>query len=103
FDFGNDVDKSFQPMSLLAIIGGIHFNEIKEYVRWAGDTGSGSKKRLLAEIVKGGMLPSYTNPSIFPMSEDLFTIMTNHEYGFSSLDAKAITRATMQARLEVNN
>lgn len=103
FDFGNEVDKSFQPMSLLAIVGGIHFNDIKEYVRWAGDTGSGSKKRLLAEMVKGGVLPSYTNPSIFPMSEDLFTIMTNQEYGFSALDAKAITRATIQARLEVHN
>src|SRR5690606_16813545 len=103
FDFGNDVDNSFQPMSLLAIIGGIHFDEIKEYVRWAGDAKSGSKKRLLAEMVKGGVLPSYTNPSIFPMNESLFTIMTNQEYGFSSIDAKAVTKATIQARREVHH
>ena len=102
FDFGNDVDKSFQPMSLLAMIGGVQFEEIKEYVRWSGDTASGSKKRLLAEIVKGGVLPSYTLPSIFPINHDLFMIMANHEYGFSSLDAKAISQATIQARLELH-
>src|SRR5690606_10588 len=102
FDFGNEGDQSFQPMSLLAIISGIHFEEIKEYVRWSGDVGSGSKKRLLAEIVKGGMLPSYTKPGIYPISDDLFMIMANHEYGFSALDAKAVTQATMHARLELH-
>lgn len=102
FDFGNEVDQRFQPMSLLALIGGVQFEEIKEFVRWAGDTGSASKKRLLAEIVKGGVLPSYTNPSIFPINHDLFMIMANHEYGFSSLDAKAVSQATMQARFELH-
>lgn len=102
FDFGNDVDQRFQPMSLLALIGGVQFPEIKEYVRWAGDTGSGSKKRLLAEIVKGGVLPSYISPGIYPISDNLFMMMANHEYGFSSLDATAVSQATIQARLEVH-
>src|SRR5690606_41343059 len=32
----------------------------------------------------------------------LFMIMANHEYGFSSLDAKAISEATIQARFELH-
>lgn len=102
FDFGNEVDNKFQPMSLLAIIGGVRFEEIKDYIRWSGDKGKNSKKRLLADIVKGGVLPSYTQPSIHPINNNFFMIMANHEYGFSALDAKAVTQATIQARFEIH-
>jgi hypothetical protein len=102
FDFGSEENGSFQPMSLLAIISGIEFNEIKRYVRWAGDQGSISKKLLLEEIKKAGIIPSYANPSIFPIDKDLFMIMTNHEYGFSALNTRDISKATLEARVELH-
>src|SRR5690606_10053352 len=95
-------DGSFQPMSLLAIISGIQFDEVRKFIRWAGDEKSISKKNLLEEIVSAGVLPSYTKPSIFPIHKDLFMIMANHEYGFSALNARDVTKATLQARQELH-
>ena len=102
FDFGNEQDGTFQPMSLLGIITGIEFEEIKKFVRWSGDKKSISKKYLLEEIVRAGVLPSYTHPGIYPIHKDLFMIMTNHEYGFSALNARDVTKATLQARQELH-
>ncbi len=102
FDFGDPQDGSFQPMSLLALLSGVQFAEIKKFVRWAGDVKSVSKKYLMEEIVSAGVLPSYTNPSIFPIHEDLFMIMANHEYGFSGLNAREVSKATIQGRQEIH-
>lgn len=102
FDFGDPKNGAFQPMSLLALISGVQFEEIKSYVRWQGDTNAASKKLLLEELVSAGVLPSYTKPSIFPIYDDLFMIMANHEYGFSGLDTRAVTKATLQARAEIH-
>ncbi|WP_339926375.1 FAD-dependent oxidoreductase [uncultured Cyclobacterium sp.] len=102
FDFGSEQDGTFQPMSLLAVISGIQFEEVKKFIRWAGDAKSVSKKHLLEEIVSAGVLPSYTKPSIFPIHKDLFMIMANHEYGFSGLNAKDVTKATIQGRQELH-
>ena len=103
FDFGSEEDGSFQPMSLLMVVTGIRFNELSTFVRWAGDHGSGSKKRLLQEMSRVGIVPSYMNPSIFPIDNDLFMIMTNHEYELSGLDARQLTKATLHARQELHN
>lgn len=102
YDYGALEDNSAQPGSLLAIIGGIHFDEIKEYVRWKEDHNSASKKRLLSLIEKGGHSPSYRSPSIFPIRDDLFMIMANHEYGCKSFDADVLTQSTIRARKEIN-
>lgn len=102
FDYGDPEDGSAQPSSLLAVIGGIHFDEIKEYVRWKGDYQSASKKRLLTLIEKGGHSPSYRQPSIFPIQNDLFMIMVNHEYGCKGSDTDLLTQSTLNARREIN-
>lgn len=102
FDFGSGVAGSFQPLSMLGFITGVQFEDIKPFVRWAGDQHSESKKRLLEQIVKGGILPSYTLPTIFPIDHDLFMIMANHEYGLSGLDAKDVTKGTINARRELH-
>ena len=41
-------------------------------------------------------------PSIHPIRRDLFKLMVNHEYGFSSTNAVEVTRATLQARKEIH-
>jgi hypothetical protein len=103
FDYG-DPENNFvaQPFSLLAMIGGVQFCEIKSIVRWAEDTGSGSKKRLLSLIQSGGFDPSYQNPSIFPIRNDLFLLMANHEYGVNGTNTADVSKATFQARKEIS-
>lgn len=98
----SETDQQAQPFSLLAFIGGIHFEEVRDYVRWKDDVGSGSKKRLLNLIQSRGYDPTYKSPGIYPVREDLFMLMANHEYGFSGIDAGQVTQATLHARREVN-
>ncbi|NND08467.1 MAG: FAD-dependent oxidoreductase [Saprospiraceae bacterium] len=102
FDLGQPSNQALQPFSMLALIGGIQFNQIREFSRYAGDHKSGSKKRLLQEIIKGAVIPSYTRPGLYPIRKNLFMLMANHEYGYSPLDARAVTKATVHARKEVH-
>lgn len=103
FDYGDPANSSAaQPASLLALVDGINFEEIKDYVRWEGDKGSGSKKRLLGLIEKGGHNSSYKSPGIYPIRNDLFMLMANHQYGCKGFDADSLTKATIQARKEIN-
>src|SRR5690606_1181868 len=99
FDVGSPVDGSTQPMSMLALIGGIHFDYITEFSHRRGGNG---KKLLLPEMIKGGVVPSYRHPSLFPVTKDLFMMMANHEYGFSGLNTSDVTKATVQGRREVH-
>lgn len=104
FDFGDPENNgATQPFSLLGIITGVEFDDIKDYARWVGDIGQVSKKNLLAAIQKGGYEPSYRKPSIHPISPNLFKIMANHQYGFSSINADDVTKATLNGRKELWN
>lgn len=103
FDLGREGDSALQPFSLLALISGVTFDEISEFSRWAGDKGSASKKRLFEAIKNGGLVPSYMSPSIHPIRNDLFKLMVNHQYGFSPLNSREVTKATLQARKEIND
>lgn len=93
-----------QPMSLNAIITGVKMDDLiaRNVVTRPGRGGSQHKKNLLAEIRKAGADCSYESPTIFPIRDDLFSIMSNHEYKVSSLDAQEITYATIRARAEIN-
>jgi len=101
FDFGRPGDGAAQPMSLLALISGVDYAAIEPFVRRPGEGMGTTKARLLAEIERGGHSPSYRHPGIYPIRNDLFMLMANHEYEVSSLDAGDVTRATLQARQEV--
>jgi hypothetical protein len=102
YDFGSEEDGSFQPMSLLMLVTGLEFKDIEKFVRWVDDKGSSSKKHLLQEMARAGIKPSYSNPSIFPVHNDLFMIMTNHQYGFSGFNSHDVTKATLMARKEIH-
>lgn len=102
FDFGDPENNSAtQPFSLLGIITGVEFEDIKDFTRWVGDRGQISKRNLLKAIQKGGYEPSYRKPSIHPISHNLFKIMANHEYGFSAINADDVTKATLIGRREI--
>ena len=101
FDYGRPDDQAAQPMSLLALISGVRYDEIESFVRRAEESGGATKRRLCAEIERGGHSPSYRRPGIYPIRDDLFMLMANHEYGYCGFDASDVTKATLHARREL--
>lgn len=101
FDYGHEQGGETQPMSLLAWVTGIKLDEIGRFVNHylPGESG---KKNLLAEMQRAGVTPSYSQPSLFFMHDELYCLMSNHEYCVSALDAGQISEATMRARAELH-
>ncbi len=99
FNLGRPESGQCQPMSLVALVAGIRADEVAEFI---GGGGHEPKERLLAEMRRAGVSPSYGGPTLFRIRNDLFALMANHEYGVSALDAAQITRATLRARTEVH-
>jgi hypothetical protein len=104
FDFGRreaDGVVRTQPMSLLALLGGVRATDIAAAVHdsvrpWDSD----------AAVIRGilkrhGVEPSYGHPMLFPLADDLYVMMANHQYGVSGLDAQGLSDATIQARAEI--
>ncbi len=99
FEIGPPDNGRCQPMSLMALLTGIRFEEIEPMV---GGNLREPKQRLLAEFRRAGVEPTYGEPTLFKIHDDLFALMSNHEYGVSALDARAVTEATMHARDELH-
>lgn len=103
FALGHPETGKMQPMSLMAVVAGIDPEEMASFYRdddssdWAGP-----KDRLRAAMEKSGVSPSYAKPSLFHLRDDLFALMTNHEYDVKGIDAAEVTRATLQARRELH-
>lgn len=99
FDLGRPGSGECQPMSLMALVTGVHARDI------AGFIGGGlrePKARLFAEFRRAGALPSYGAPILFRIRDDFFAFIGNHEHGASALDAAQVTRATLHARAEIH-
>ena len=103
FDLGEPGTGRMQPMSLIALVSGIGAGGIHPCVRVPGAEGSEAKVRLLAEMERAGVSPSYSRPTLFRVRDDLFMLMANHEYGASGLSAEELTRATIHARREIHD
>jgi len=101
FDYGREGHGETQPMSLLACVTGIKVDEVARFVNHYVPGQSG-KQNLLAEMQRAGITPSYAGPSLFYLHDDLYCLMTNHEYGVSAMDALQISEATMHARAEIH-
>jgi hypothetical protein len=94
-----------QPMSLIAMVGGIHAAEVRPFFHDADTPSSGKsavKVALREAMESGGESPSYAQPSLFRVRDDLFILMANHEYRELATDARGITRATLHARKELH-
>ncbi len=107
FDMGEPKTGRVQPMSLMVILSGINeVDLLKEgFIRGLGKNGSPTtegKKKLHADILKIGYDTSYSMPSFFTIRPDSIALMMNHQYGVSAIDADAITKATLEARNEIN-
>jgi hypothetical protein len=99
FDVGTGSDCTCQPMSMLALLTGIDAEHVRPWIR---ETGSVAKKRLLELMETHGTKPSYRAPTLRHLHSNIFSLMTNHEYGVSAFDADAITAATLRARREIH-
>ena len=99
FDMGHPETGAVQPMSLMALVAGLRFNEVEAYV---GGSLSEPKKRLGALMTEIGVAPSYGHPTLFRIHDDLFALMANHQYGVLCDDPDRITLATIGGRREVH-
>jgi hypothetical protein len=102
-DLGRATDGKTQPMSMMAILSGVNFEQIKEFVRGTESDSNIPKLKLLAELRRVGLDPSYARPTLFRIHEDLFCLAANHEYDVLGTDAADVTAATTRARAEINS
>lgn len=104
FDVGHPQSGKTQPMSLMALLTGLKENELNN----GGLTGrigfptKDEKNFLYKEIERAGMKASYTKPTLFNVREGLVAMMANHQYGVSIMDADQVSKATVEAREELN-
>ncbi|MFA9476676.1 FAD-dependent oxidoreductase [Phycisphaerales bacterium AB-hyl4] len=105
FDLGRDAAGEAQPMSLMCLVAGLRYDELnaRRLCRGGNVSKSEAKRALAAEMARHGLSPSYADPTLFPVRDDLFGVMVNHEYGVSALDAQQITEATLRARAELHH
>lgn len=105
FDLGHPDSGKLQPASMMAILTGITQYDMVRHnlVKHSGVDHSTYKLNFKKEIQQAGFDPSYGMPTLFPIRDDLFAMMANHQYNLNSLDAQDITNATLQSRREVND
>jgi hypothetical protein len=99
YDIGKPESRECQPMSLVAMVTGIAPEHVRPFM---GGGVAGPKEQLHREFVRAGVRPSYSSPILLHLFGEVFTLIANHEYGVSALDAAEITRATLRARREVH-
>jgi hypothetical protein len=87
---------------MMAILTGVQFEQIEQFVRGTERDSNVPKLKLLAELRRAGVDPSYSKPTLFRIYDDLFCMAANHEYNVLPTDAADLTRATLNARAEIN-
>ncbi len=99
FDVGEPGSGKMQPMTLIAMLTGLRFEEVEPFI--AG--GVAEPKRRLGELLRqAGVAPSYSCPGIFHLGEHLYVFSGTHAYGASGMDAGDLTAATVSQRREVH-
>ncbi len=99
FDIGHPESRLCQPMSLVALVTGVHEAGIAPFI---GGGQAEPKAALFAEMRRAGATPSYGSPTLFQIREDLFALMANHAYNASATSAADLTHATLQTRRELH-
>ncbi len=108
FDVGGPGGTNDQPASLCAMVASPHPDRIAPYVvnhpsnfDEKGRHTDSPKKRMRAEMVRAGLDPSYSMPTLFMVREGVYVWMMNHVYGLKVDDAAGVTRETVHVRREV--
>ncbi len=103
FDLGRPDSGQMQPMSLMALLSGVEADQIRPFICGEQAGHESPKQTLLAALGSVGITPSYGKPTLFRVYDNLFALMANHQYGASGINADDLTRATLEARGEVND
>ncbi len=108
WEVGQDKDCPCQPMTMNALAVVKDVKALAEFISFNGTDefkGPGGHLTCVAafkeELKRAGIQPSYGDPTIFPVRDDLVMLMLNHEYGIKPWDAAAISEATVRSRAEV--
>jgi hypothetical protein len=72
FDVGHSDNGDVQQVSLMALVMGLEFSEIEDYV---GGSMPDPKKRLAALMEEIGVTPSYGRPTLFRIRDDISVLM----------------------------
>jgi glycine/D-amino acid oxidase-like deaminating enzyme len=103
WEFGEVKDCPCQPLSMCALLVVRDAGALRDFVHRAKPGSVEDTKRAFrAEIIRGGVTPSYAMPTLFPIRDNLLLAMMNHEYGVKPFDAVQVTAATMRARAELH-
>ncbi len=95
FDLGVGEDCECQPMSMMALLTGIDADAVRPYIL---ETAPAAKRLLLDLMQEHGLSPSYRAPTLRHLHSDIFSIMTNHEYGVSALIAADVDGLLLAGR-----
>jgi hypothetical protein len=87
-------------MSLMALLTGVDTKLVPEFIRET--SGEQAKPRFLELMKNAGINPSYRAPTLRHLHSDIFSLMTNHEYGVPAYDADQVSTATLRARAEIH-
>jgi hypothetical protein len=101
FDMGHPADGSVQPLSMLAILTGPAHEDVAPYLSDNGLPWGVPHEALRGEIARSGTKCSYSYPTLFRLTDGLYMLMANHQYGVMCDDADAISAATIEARREL--
>lgn len=108
FDFGGPDGSNDQPASLCAVAVSPHREGLRRFVvndpmnfGADGRPSGNAKDAFHRELVRAGLQPSYSKPTLFEVRDGIYVVMMNHEYGVRVDDARQITRATVAARREI--
>ncbi len=106
YEIGREGDGSEQPLTMNALAVVRDYTKMTKYisnipVMWGPGGHTDSFRAFLSEIHRAGLEPSYYNPTLFQVHENLLMIMVNHEYNVHADDADALTRATVHSRSEI--
>ena len=100
-DIGNPENGRMQPLSLCAMVGGVPYEKISDFVH-QGNGKEDERLKLFSLFEKLGKRVSYTLPSLFLLDDSgCYIYMANHQYFVSPYDAQALTNATLNARKEI--
>ena len=104
FSWGSPVTGKTQPMSMIALLGGLDYASLSPLGLIRGSISSASAKTAFREELKrAGVTPSYGQPTLLRIRDDHFAMMANHEYGACGIDAQQLTDASIRARAEVHS
>lgn len=108
FDKGYFPDGTGQPATLNALVVVRDENALKQYISndpamWDTTTKTHiPSSHAFRDVIRStGLEPSYSDPTLWQIHDNLLVLMANHEYRLPIDDADAISRATLHARREI--